>query len=134
MRSLQDIWILLFENLISKQKDSIQNQHGAKLLSMIEYLHSSYNEKFSLSDMADKVNVSRGECCRFFKKMMHMTISQYLLEYRISKAIEMIEHTELTIAEISEEVGFSSNSFFIKSFRKKTGLTPLSYKKSYKIK
>ena len=96
---------------------------------MIEYLHDNYASKFSLSDMALNCKVSRGECCRFFKKMMHMRISDYLMEYRISKAVELLESTDLAISDISESIGFSSQSYFIESFKKKMNHSPLAYRK-----
>jgi len=64
--------------------------------------------------------------------MMHMTISDYLMEFRVSRAVELLESTDLTISEISETVGFNSQSYFIASFKKKTRLSPLAYKKLLK--
>ncbi|WP_052339237.1 helix-turn-helix transcriptional regulator [Gorillibacterium massiliense] len=128
-RIIQDIWIILWHNLMSMQREGVSTQHDTRILDMIEYLHNNYSSKFSLTDMAISSNVSRGECCRFFKKMMHMTISSYLMEYRISKAVGFLETTNLSISEISETVGFSSISYFIDSFKKKTKYSPLTYKK-----
>lgn len=131
-RILQDIWIILWNNLLFKEEEGERKQHNARILKMIEYLHTNYSSKFTLTDMATQSNVSRGECCRYFKKMMHMTISDYLMEYRVSKAIELLESTDISISEISETVGFSSQSYFIKSFKKKTRLSPLAYRKLLK--
>ncbi|GLX70806.1 helix-turn-helix domain-containing protein [Paenibacillus glycanilyticus] len=131
-RIVQDVWIILWNNLLSKEEEGDRKQHNTRILIMIEYLHNHYSSKFSLSDMAAQSNVSRGECCRYFKKMMHMTISDYLMEYRVSKAIELLESADRSISEISETVGFSSQSYFIESFKKKTRLTPLAYRKLLK--
>lgn len=127
-RRVQDIWLLLWEHLLSQVKEGAPQQHNTRILDMIEYLHTHYAAKFSLADMAAHSNISRGECCRFFKKMMHTTISEYLAEYRLAKALELLETTHLTITEISETVGFSSPSYFIQTFRQKTGYTPLAYR------
>ncbi len=131
-RIVQDVWIILWNNLLSKEEAGERKQHNARILKMIEYLHTYYSSKFSLSDMATHSNVSRGECCRYFKKMMHMTISDYLMEYRVSKAVELLESSDISISEISETVGFSSQSYFIESFKKKTRLSPLAYRKFIK--
>ena len=79
-RSLQDMWILLADQLFSQRPAAYSRRDNRRIHQMIEYLHQHYSEKFSLSSMAASVSVSRGECSRFFKKMMHMTISDYLLE------------------------------------------------------
>lgn len=131
-RIVQDVWIILWNNLLSKVEEGDRKQHNVRILKMIEYLHTNYSSKFSLSDMAAHSNVSRGECCRYFKKMMHMTISDYLMEFRISKAVELLKSTDLAISEVSEAVGFSSQSYFIESFKKKMRLSPLAYRKLVK--
>ncbi|MGN7413178.1 helix-turn-helix domain-containing protein [Paenibacillus sp. SAF-068] len=128
-RIVQDIWIILWNNLLSKEEEGNRKHHNSRVLKMIEYLHTNYSSKFSLSDMATHCNVSRGECCRYFKKMMHMTISDYLMEYRVSSAVELLQSTDLAISEISESMGFSSQSYFIESFKKKMKLSPLAYRK-----
>ncbi|RPK31425.1 helix-turn-helix domain-containing protein [Paenibacillus xylanexedens] len=128
-RIVQDIWIILWNNLLSKEEEGGSKHHNARILKMIEYLHTNYSSKFSLSDMAIHSNVSRGECCRYFKKMMHMTISEYLMEFRVSKAVELLKSTDLAISEISDSIGFSSQSYFIESFKKKMRLSPLAYRK-----
>lgn len=128
-RKLQDIWIVLWEQLISKAKEGDWAQNSARILEMIDYLHEHYGHKFSLDDMASHAHVSRSECCRYFKRMMRMTISDFLKEYRLSAAAEFLENTEMTIAEIADAAGFSSASYFILSFRQKTGYTPLAYRR-----
>jgi AraC family transcriptional regulator, melibiose operon regulatory protein len=127
-RKLQDLWIILYNNLISRQKCEKPNPQNMRIQQMIEYLHQNYTDKFSLSDMAAYHNVSRGECCRFFKRMMNMTISDYLMEYRISKSVELLENTNLSITEISQAVGFSSLSYYIASFKEKMSCSPLSFR------
>ncbi|MCM1212740.1 MAG: AraC family transcriptional regulator [Blautia sp.] len=71
--------------------------------------------------------MSRNECCRYFKHMMNMTITEYLLEYRLSKAAALLESSDLSITEIAGQTGFCDVSYFIKMFRRKTGSTPKAY-------
>ena len=63
-----------------------------------------------------------------------MTISDYLLEYRLSKATTLLTSSEHNITEIAELTGFCDSSFFIKMFKKKTGVTPNAYRKDHKNK
>lgn len=76
--------------------------------------------------------MSRNECCRYFRHMMNMTITEYLLEYRLTKAAALLEVSDLSITEIAEQTGFCDVSYFIKMFRRKTGITPKAYAKSIK--
>ena len=75
--------------------------------------------------------MSRNECCRYFKQMMNMTITEYLLEYRLSKAAELLETSGLSITEIAEKTGFCDVSYFIKKFKEKTGITPSTYRNQH---
>lgn len=131
-RWLQDIWLILFEHIFEQNTCKEKRPQDIRILRMIEYLRSNYAEKFSLSDMAKAQSVSRGECCRFFKKMMGMTISDYLLEYRIAKSIELLESGHGCITDIAHAVGFHSASNFTALFKQKTGVTPSEYRKTNK--
>ena len=123
---LQEIWAQ-FAAHISEEKAETSTQHTRKIFDMISYLHEHFAEKFSLTELAQSVFMSRNECCRYFKQMMNMTITEYLLEYRLSKAAELLETSGLSITEIAEKTGFCDVSYFIKVFRLKTGMTPKAY-------
>lgn len=125
---LQDIWVQ-FEKYLSREESDITYVHTRKIYDLIGYLHEHYAEKFSLTALAESVFMSRNECCRYFKQAMHMTITEYLLEYRLSKAAEFLETSGLSITEIAEQTGFCDVSYFIKMFRQKTGMTPKAYAK-----
>lgn len=125
-RILQDAWIAFAENLVA-EVNVPATHHTRKIFEIIAYLHAHYQEKFSLAALAESVSVSRSECCRFFKQMMHMTITEYLLEYRLARAADLLENSDMSITEIAEQVGFCDVSYFIKVFRRKTGVTPKRY-------
>lgn len=59
-----------------------------------------------------------------------MTPWEYLLEYRLSRSIELLEKKDLNISEIAEMTGFSTVSYYITAFKNKIGDTPLGYRKS----
>ena len=96
---------------------------------MLQYLHEHYQEKFSLSKMAGTLNLSRGECSRYFHRSLGITISEYLLRYRLSISMQMLRQETYSITEISMAAGFSSHSSYTEKFRKRTGMTPREYRK-----
>lgn len=125
---LQDIW-MRFATDFSPEKAAPSLAHTRKIYDMIGYLHAHYAEKFSLSDLAESVFMSRNECCRYFKQVMNMTLTEYLLEYRLAKAAELLETSGWSVTEIAEQTGFGDVSYFIQRFRRKTGMTPKAYAK-----
>lgn len=130
---LQDTWVLFATHLTGSAKSSISLQDSRRIMLFIHYLHEHYQEKFSLDSLSTHMSMSRNECCRYFKKMMNMTISDYLLEYRLSKATTLLSSSEHTITEIAELTGFCDSSFFIKMFKGKTGITPNAYRKQHNL-
>ena len=128
---LQDVWAQFAEHL-SKEATGTSSSHTRKIYALTGFLHEHYAEKFSLTELAESVFMSRNECCRYFKQVMSMTMTEYLLEYRLSKAAELLETSGLSITEIAEKTGFCDVSYFIKKFREKTGITPKVYAKKNK--
>ncbi len=126
--NLQNIWVKLFNS--SYQPGMLHPKDQIVVNDMLSYLHQHYDECFSLNALSAQINMSRSECCRKFKKNMNMTLLEYLNEYRIGKAMELIEHSSLSMTEIASAAGFSSASKFSEIFRRKTQMTPRQYKKS----
>ena len=88
-----------------------------------------YTEPISLKVLADSAHVSKSECLRCFKASLKTTPYQYLTEYRLSKAAEILRNTDIPISEVAMRVGFSQSSHFGKCFREKTGMSPSEYRK-----
>lgn len=126
---LQEVWITLWERVIMVQTERFHKTDDVRLFQMIEFLQKNYQKKFDLDELCAHVNLSRSACCRYFKKMMNMSISDYILEYRMSQALFMLGNSDKSITEIAFQSGFSSTSYFITRFREKMGMTPLEYKR-----
>lgn len=83
------------------------------------------NEQFGVSELAEAMNMSRSSLLRKIKKHTGLSASQFIRSVRLDKAKELLLHdTELTISEISFEVGFSNSSYFIKCYREQFGHPP----------
>lgn len=125
---LQKIWIALWNDVIRIQTNNYTKADSARLYKMIDFLQRNYRKKFELDELCDYVNLSRSACCRYFKKMMNMSISDYITEYRLSQALFMLDNTDKSITEIAFQSGFTSTSYFITKFKEKMSITPLAYK------
>ena len=95
---------------------------------MLSYIFEHYMEPIRLSDIAQAANISEGECCRCFQDMINQSPNQYLLTYRIDRSMELLNDTELSVAEIAFRTGFHDASHFIQYFKKKNGMTPKEYR------
>ena len=97
--------------------------------SMMLFISENYAEKLTLDEIAVSAAISRRECCRCFRTVLGMTPTDYLTQYRLDAATQLLLNTSKTILEISEECGFSSASYFSKAFLKNMGYTPKSFRR-----
>jgi two-component system response regulator YesN len=69
---------------------------------------------------------------QIFKKRYGVSFGDYLHQYRMEKAKELLKHSDFKIYEISEKLGYKCPDNFIEKFEKINGLTPLQYRKNIK--
>lgn len=93
-----------------------------------EYMEENFDRMLSLDQLSDKLDVSKYHLIRIFTAAAGVTPSEYLTRIRIEKAIHLLRHTDWSVERIAVEVGYSGGSYFIKAFRKLTGLTPGSFR------
>ena len=125
---MMELWKLLILNTDITDTTAAPFLRYGEVKKIITYIHENYGRHISLEEMAQQIHMSKGGCCRIFKKMLNCTISDYLAEYRIQKSIELLENTDLTVTQIAYETGFSSVSYFIKKFREIVHRTPGEYR------
>ena len=92
------------------------------------YVAEHYAETIDLRTVADLTNLTVPAFCRYFKRMTHLTFSDFVNEYRVSQARRRL-HTDQPIAAIGAEVGYANLSHFNKTFKALTGKTPSAYRK-----
>ncbi len=98
------------------------NDFILKLVSIIE--KNLANEQFGVSELAAEINMSRSNLLRKVKKISGLSVSQFIRQVRLKKAMEMLKKESSTVSEIGYKVGFSSNSYFIKCFHEFYGFPP----------
>ena len=82
----------------------------------------------SLELLADAAGVTVAHFCRVFKKATGVTPHQYVLKARLDRAQQMLEQSDLSVAMVSDRLGFSSQSHFTRAFRRFTGQTPSEFR------
>lgn len=104
-------------------------RHKDDILKTINYIHQNYPNKITLETLCSLVNLSPFHFSRLFKNCMGISPIEYILHYRIKKALHFITSSNLSVTEISEAIGFCNVNYFITKFKEITGYTPLAYKK-----
>ncbi|MFD2672590.1 response regulator transcription factor [Marinicrinis sediminis] len=97
-----------------------------------QYIDEHYMYDFSLDEIArHHYYVSPSYLSRMFKQVTGQRLSEYLVHVRMEKAIEMLEtNQKVNVKDIALHVGYNDPSYFVQAFKKSTGQTPGSYRKS----
>lgn len=129
-QKLVTIWLQLITNAGDQLKNPSRGyiRKQERMQKMLSFIHGNYMNNILLRDIAAEANVSEGECCRCFKELIRESPNQYLLGYRISRAMEMLSRTELSVTEIALQCGFNDTSHFIQYFKKKVNKTPNEFR------
>ncbi|MDO5558174.1 MAG: AraC family transcriptional regulator [Oscillospiraceae bacterium] len=122
------IWAVLYDQLPEEETHKHENSHLSALKNMAGYIQKNYTEKITLDDIALSGNVCKSSCCAVFRKYVNKTPVEYLTDYRISKAVALLEETEMTVTEIAMAVGFGGSSYFTEIFTRKYGSSPTKFR------
>ena len=121
---LQALFLLL---QYSTTESATISASSDKLKNVLDYIDLHYDEPLTISELAELCYFSEYHFMRFFKKHMNMTCVEYMNNFRLEKAVELFEQRHLSIIEVSMSVGFRNLSYFHRAFKKKYGMTPLTF-------
>jgi AraC family transcriptional regulator len=101
-----------------------RNLTRVQLQEAIDYIHSNLDRDLSLFQIAKVINISPTYFASLFKRAMGTSPHQYVIQQRVEQAKVMLSKTDLAIADIALQVGFSSQSHLTQQFKRLTGVTP----------
>lgn len=105
----------------------------SKLEIIIKYVENNYFEDISLETACNMLNLNYHYFCRLFKKATGRSFVQYLNHVRVSVAEKLLLSTDRPIVDIIGVTGFSSLSYFNRTFKKIKGCSPTEYRKMIQI-
>jgi two-component system response regulator YesN len=99
---------------------------------IIQYIKNNYNQSdLDLNSISLHIHLTPAYICQIFKKKTEVTINEYLTEYRIEKAKELLRDGNSKLYEVATGIGYRDTNYFIRIFRKKTGVTPSEYREKF---
>lgn len=118
----------LYSIIDKSPKKKSESQSFSNIKTMIDFIASNYAEKIALSDIAKSANMCNNSCISVFKRFTNATPIEYLTNFRIGKASQLLKSTDKSISEIAQDCGFSGSSYFSEIFKKIVGKTPKDYR------
>ncbi|MDO6527271.1 AraC family transcriptional regulator [Motilimonas sp. 1_MG-2023] len=129
-RACNDTVIALLQRHISAFQTG-KKESRFDLETLDRYINQHLSHKISIAQLAGSVFLGESQFHLMFKEQMGITPHQYVLNKRIDLAKKLINQGHLNLSQISELVGFSSQSSFTHRFTRALGISPSQYKKQY---
>lgn len=125
--------ILIFLN--ERMKKGALNMSGSNskqqcLFHAIEYVKTHLQESPSLQDTAKNIHVSASYLSKVFINQLHTPYSTFILNEKILYAQKLLVNTTMSMSEIADKAGFSSNAYFSDCFRRIAHMSPLQFRKA----
>lgn len=120
---------LLEQILVAARNERYENQDC--IAAALEYIHQHYTEELFISELAGKFGLERRKFSYLFEKLTGLTPIQYVTEYRLGKAKELLRTSNYPMAKIAEQIGYPDSFYFSRVFKKHIGMPPSTYRSTY---
>ena len=95
----------------------------------VEFIQNNFSNPLRVTEIAGYVGINRSYLCTLFQQELQMSPREYLSNYRITRAAELLMITELSIEAVAFSCGYQDALVFAKNFRVKMGCAPSVYRK-----
>ena len=120
---LNYILMEISDTIISKSN----NDH---IIKIIKYIDENITEKMSLQTISKEINLSKEYTCYIFKKEMNKSLTDYINEKKLFLAKELISNHRMSLADISQHLGYANYNYFSRLFKKQFGISPITLKQN----
>lgn len=114
-----------------KRKKNFQKESGHYIGKALEYIHFNYMSGILVKDLADICQLHPDYFSRIFQEIIGKRPLQYIIQYKVVKAQELLINSQKTIEEVGFDCGFPTRSLFYKQFEKSAGINPGAFRKKY---
>ncbi|TYP76854.1 AraC family transcriptional regulator [Paenibacillus methanolicus] len=121
----------LIDQLCFGFKDKKSAKHDSLIASIDRIIQQNYADReLSLNKIAELLDLSPAYLGRIFKQITNKSLPDYVNEFRIVRAKELLASTPHSIEEISQRTGYNQSTYFYKVFKKYAGITPAEYRQN----
>lgn len=130
LTTLCTLWLTVRRHITPSQSGKKESALSQRVQKILQFIEQHYAEELTLFDLANSAHISKSECARCFRQGLGCTPFQYLMEYRMSRAAQLLQETDRPVGEVALAAGFHQMSYFGRCFREKTGLSPREYRRA----
>lgn len=132
----ESVLLKLFALLINHHNQLVPNGHleqtdysdNTYVNRAVEYISKTYRQGIGVSDVAENIGITRTHLNYLFQKEFNVSIQKFLIDFRMHKAANLLVSTDMSVKEISNQVGYHDQLVFSKAFKRKFEMSPKSYR------
>ncbi len=127
---------LLYDFCAAFDTDAEYREAASSTLTLISnifrFIELHYDGNCTLSDLVKYTGYDYAYLSKYFKKTVGISFNDYVNQYRISQACYLLQNSEMTVLEISNECGFNSLRSMNRNFKEQMGTPPAEYRRSFR--
>ena len=101
------------------------------VLDVRDYINLNYTERITLDDLSKKLSINKYYLQKLFKRYVGLSPNEYVIRMRLTRAKELLRTTNLSVSQVSMDVGISNIGHFITLFKQHEGITPNAYRQRW---
>lgn len=122
-----------FNEIMSEEAKTAGNDERKKIHPTIQkiliYIGKNYSKEITVQEIAEQFRINESYLSALFKKEIGINLSNYVLRYRMNRAMEMLKNSDMRISEIAYRVGYQNPCYFTEQFKKICDMTPSEIRK-----
>jgi two-component system response regulator YesN len=120
-----------FVTMVLDQSVSLEDKkYNGLVKEAKDFILENFSRAIKIEDVAARLFISPSHLSRLFRQELNCTVNDYITRVRVEQAVELMKKPELSVAQVSQSVGFQSQSHFAKVFSRYIGVAPLIYRNS----
>lgn len=123
------LFAILIENNTAQHVTNSKTTQYNYVRKSLEYIQENYMNDLNVNKLAEYMNLNRSYLCSIFKKILNTSPQNYIAQYRINKACDLLKNSSYSISDISLMIGYKDYAVFQRYFKKVTGQSPNQYRK-----
>lgn len=120
--------LLVQQGSIGAKQKTMQDNSELYIRKTIEYMEKNYSRHLVIEDIAQVIGLDRNYLGALFKRGVKMTLKEFLTVFRMNRACELLEDSNLTIGDVARSVGYDDPLLFSKVFKNIKGTSPSRFR------
>lgn len=126
------VFLSLIASGVSAREADEEDRANAYVRKAVNFIQSNYCNPIKVTDVADFVCVNRSYLYTLFENSLNMSPQKFLSTYRITRAAELLQTTDIPVESIALSCGYNDALVFTKAFRQMKGMSPTAYRREMK--